>query len=168
MLILTAPNGPPENFTGLAISSQNIHLYWDPPLRRLQNGFIVGYRVKVLETNTGHTSIKFVSTPAMSITLTSLHPYYTYSCTVAAMTTVGLGPYSTDIYITTFQDGKSSLHNIAYKCRLTMNCIIVHITQYLMELHRTFLLAQAHHFEHMQHGHLHLLKIRMASYWVTS
>ena len=98
------PDGVPENVTGWAVSSQNIDLYWDPPLLELQNGFIVGYRLKATETNTGYTFV--ISTPSTSHTFTSLHPYYTYSCTIAAMTVVGLGPFSAAIYITTFEDGK--------------------------------------------------------------
>ena len=39
-----------------------------------------------------------------SLTLTSLHPYYVYSFSVAAVT-VGIGPYSTAINTTTDEDG---------------------------------------------------------------
>ena len=50
----------------------------------------------VTEVETGATMTLF--TEATSLTVTSLHPYYTYSCTVAAETT-GLGPFSYPVEI---------------------------------------------------------------------
>ena len=98
----TAPDGSPENVTGMATNSTTIDLSWDPPPRQLQNGYIVEYRVNVTETDTGDSFS--VTTTDTSLVVTSLHPYYTYSCIVAAVT-IGVGPYSTVINITTEEAG---------------------------------------------------------------
>ena len=98
-----APDGAPGNVTGSATSSTSIRLTWDTPARNLQNGYIVEYRVRVTEKNTGRASTSTVTD--RSLTLTSLHPYYIYLFSVAAVT-VGIGPYSIAINITTDEDGE--------------------------------------------------------------
>ena len=99
-----APDGAPENVTGSATSSTSIKITWDPPERNLQNGYIVQYRVTVTETETGTVS-KWNVTDT-SLTVTSLHPYYVYTVSVAAET-VGIGPYSDGVNVTTDEDSKT-------------------------------------------------------------
>ena len=77
---------------------------WDPPARNLQNGYIVQYHVTVTETDTS-TESKLNVTSA-SLTVTSLHPYYVYTISVAAETVVGIGPYSDGVNVTTDEDGR--------------------------------------------------------------
>ena len=138
--MLTAPDGAPENVTGSATSSTSIRLTWDTPARNLQNGYIVEYRVIVTETNTGMASTSTVTD--RSLTLTSLHPYYIYSCSVAAVT-VGIGPYSVAINVTTDEDGETlhctyvfSLYCIVSKLqfqldhhRISQHCLLLHLWQ---------------------------------------
>jgi receptor-type tyrosine-protein phosphatase Q len=92
------PDGPPQNVSGSATSSTSIEVTWDPPTRHLQNGYVVEYRVTERETDTGTVSRWTVTDT--SLTVTSLHPYYEYTYSIAAVT-VGIGPYSTAISITT-------------------------------------------------------------------
>ena len=56
------------------------------------------------ETMTGQISL--YSTTLHYKTIYSLHPFYNYSCEVAAYT-VGLGPYSDAVSIVTQEDGQS-------------------------------------------------------------
>ena len=56
------------------------------------------------ETDTS-TESKFNVTSA-SLTVTSLHPYYVYTISVAAETVVGIGPYSDGVNVTTDEDGR--------------------------------------------------------------
>ena len=107
----TAPSGPPENISVSAINSTSIDISWEPPARNLQNGYIVEYHVTVAETNTG--SFVFSVITGTSLHLTSLHPYYIYACSVAAVT-VGIGPYSDAIEITTDEAGELSSININF------------------------------------------------------
>ena len=74
---------------------------WEPP--EDPNGDIREYRVNVTEEETGRV-FQF-STNTTSITIGSLHPYYTYNCKVVAVT-IGLGPFSTVITLRTAEDGR--------------------------------------------------------------
>ena len=47
-------------------------------------------------------------TAATSVTVPALHPFYTYTCTIAAVT-IGEGPYSEELTITMPEDGKHIL-----------------------------------------------------------
>ena len=104
-----APSGPPQNVSGIAVSSTKIQLSWEPPLSHHQNGMIQSYTVTVFEVNTNTTHEVHQDIYHSSITLTGLHPYYEYKLSVAAYT-VGLGP-SSFVYVTTLQDGKYSYIN---------------------------------------------------------
>ena len=58
----------------------------------------------MVELETG-TALRFFSDPDITeATIGSLHPYYTYSCTILAVT-VGEGPPSTVITVRTAEDG---------------------------------------------------------------
>ena len=71
-------------------------LAWDPPLLEVRNGIIQQYMIRVTELETGR--VWNLSTPAMGINVTSLHPYYTYNSTVAAVTS-DTGPFSPPLVI---------------------------------------------------------------------
>ena len=49
------------------------------------------------------------------LTVTELHPYHTYSCRVAAATSIGIGPFTPAILLETLEDGKSVIIAIACK-----------------------------------------------------
>ena len=86
------------------MSSSGISLFWDPPPADAQNGIITRYMIRITEVETGRSFSLFSATT--SVNVTSLHPYYTYNCTIAAVTIVGDGPYTTSITIVTLQDGR--------------------------------------------------------------
>lgn len=52
------------------------------------------YTVQIRETETNIVTTLSTDHEPTSVTVTSLHPYYTYSVTVAAGTTAGVGPFS--------------------------------------------------------------------------
>ena len=102
---LTAPSGPPLNSTAVTstITSTGFSLQWSEPAIDEQNGIIKYYVIRVTELETGNT---FENTSnSTSFSYFSLHPYYTYQCKVAAYT-VGLGPFTNVISVTTLEDGK--------------------------------------------------------------
>ena len=82
-------------------STTSLRLSWSPPPSEQQNGEIRHYSVRVTGTDTD------VSTTAtgLSITVPSLHPYYFYQYSVAAVT-VGTGPYSEPETVRMPPDGK--------------------------------------------------------------
>ena len=99
---------------GEAISSTSIQLEWEPPPHEHHNGEIDYYTVLCLEIETGVTQSRY-TTPSTEITISGLHPFYTYSCNISAVT-VGPGP-SSEISITTLEDGTIT---IVYLCSMAV------------------------------------------------
>ena len=85
------------------MSSTIITLFWDPPPADARNGIITRYRINITEVETERPILRFSSTT--SVNVTSLHPYYTYNCAIAAETIIGAGPYTSVITVVTLQDG---------------------------------------------------------------
>ena len=78
---------------------------WSPPQFEDRNGAIQHYIVNLTERET-ESEFGAVTTQ-MGITFSSLHPYYTYVCTVYAVT-IGAGPGAEPVSITTMEDSKCS------------------------------------------------------------
>ena len=82
---------------------------WDsvPPID--QNGIIIMYEVlyQPLETFGGtlQTLIRNVSMTEMAVVLTDLQEFNSYSILIRAYTSVGEGPYSEDLTVTTLENG---------------------------------------------------------------
>ena len=98
------PETAPLQFTVQATDSQTLVLSWEPPLPEDRNGIITNYTVNITEMETGR-QFQLV-TDNTTITAFPLHPHYTYSCTVAAETSVGLGPYTALRAVQMPEDGK--------------------------------------------------------------
>ena len=101
--IYAVPSGPPQNVSGLSINSTSIMLSWRAPRFEDRNGAIRHYIINVTELETG--SEFGAITIQMAITFSFLHPYYTYVCTVYAVT-VGAGPGAEPVSVTTVEDSK--------------------------------------------------------------
>lgn len=101
-----APGGPPQSVSAQPLNSTTLNLAWEPPLPQVQNGVIQQYIIKIIEVDT--RMVTNLSTEATSVNVTSLHPYYTYSCAIAAETS-GVGPFSSPVVIQLPESGKSSL-----------------------------------------------------------
>ena len=88
----------------MPINSTAIELSWSPPSRDHQNGVIESYTVLVVEQQTNSTVATLQNIQHTNIIITSLHPHYDYTLSVAAHT-VALGPYGS-VAVRTNQDGK--------------------------------------------------------------
>ena len=88
---------------GRALTSTSILVQWDPPLVEHQNGEIESYIIICIEQNTGRT-LRLDTTPITNVTISELHPFYSYVCNVSAVT-VDSGPFSDTINVTTLEDG---------------------------------------------------------------
>ena len=97
------PTAPPGNLTVVVLDSRSLRLSWNPPPDEHQNGEVLGYSITVTAVRAG-TKLQYNST-STSLTVSDLHPYYTYHCRVAALTTAGMGPFTTVVEQTTEQDG---------------------------------------------------------------
>ena len=114
-LTLSAPSDPPQNVIGVPTSSRSISLSWQPP--SIPNGVIRQYRVSFTEQDSSQSWQ--LTTTSLGRQITGLHPYYTYSVRVAAVT-IAEGPNSSVIQIQTYQDGNYIIH-----CKLAfMHCIL--------------------------------------------
>ena len=99
----TAPSLPPLNFRSNARNSTSVQLTWLPPEPSGQNGIIQHYIISITEVDTSRLFQTMSS--SIFVTIADLHPYYTYTFTVAAVT-VGQGPYSEEISVQTLEDGE--------------------------------------------------------------
>ena len=96
------PSGPPQN-TNLTINdSRSLILNWEVPLPQDVNGIVIDYTINISST-LGTNSI-LVGSNITSYTLTSLKPYIAYTCIIAAYTSVGRGPFSVGVTISTPED----------------------------------------------------------------
>ena len=86
------------------MSPYSIVINWEPPPEEEQSGVIIGYTIKVTQTDTLVATQYF--TTSTSITITSLEPYTTYLCVVAADTAVGTGPFSHLVFVQTLEAGQ--------------------------------------------------------------
>ena len=105
LFCVIAPTASPFNVrvTEDSISPSSFGLEWQSPSNEQLNGELIGYLVTVIELNTGAIYTNLTSTPY--IVLDYLHPYYSYNCSVAAVT-VSTGPFSDGIIVQTAQAGK--------------------------------------------------------------
>ena len=103
----TDPSGTPSNTTGLALNSTHIYIDWDPPPLDQQNGELREYRITINEVETSILRTISSDSDVTEAIVGPLHPYYTYNCTILAVT-VGEGPPSTVITVRTEEDGKTS------------------------------------------------------------
>lgn len=101
--IILVPSSGPENVWGTSLSPYNIELHWDPPSTETQNGDIVFYHINI--THISSRKVQVVEVPGNSsfYSRDDFHPYYTYICTVHAVT-IGAGP-GTSVIITTKETG---------------------------------------------------------------
>ena len=101
---LIAPTSPPEDVTITNVSSTEIYISWTEPLEDQINGIIRNYEIELAEVE---TNVIITETTAHNeIIVSSLHPYYQYKVSVAAVT-IATGPFSTPLSVTTKEAGNS-------------------------------------------------------------
>ena len=103
--LFAAPVSPPVNATvdSSSIAYNGFTLQWSPPESQYQNGVVDYYLINVVEVETG--AVTNYTSLSTTYYISPLHPAYTYQCTVAAYT-VGLGPFSNYIVVTTAEHGE--------------------------------------------------------------
>ena len=105
---------PPQNFEAVPESSTSMTMTWTPPAIENQNGIITGYVINMTAMNTQETFQLIVTNNTLYIHVDSLVPFTTYVCVIAAHTSVGLGPYSTAVFVTTHEDGTECIRDIKF------------------------------------------------------
>ena len=112
--IFSVPSGTPQNFVVTADSSRSLQLTWESPTEISSNGPITGYTVVIVSDSGFFMEYMTIDT---QLIIRDLSPFTTYVCSVAANTTIGQGPYTMNVSITTPEDGMSlsgilNLHSI--------------------------------------------------------
>lgn len=109
-----------------SLSSTTIEVTWAevPPSDR--NGLIILYEIQYEPlgepgSTPGQPARRTTNTTELSVLLTDLNPFMTYTISVRAYTGVGHGPYSDVMFETTEQDGKQTL---LYSSP-TLNCFML-------------------------------------------
>ena len=102
--ISIVPRTPPLNVSGTVLNSSSIVLNWNPPDVEDQNGIVRYYVVNVTEVQTANV-FEFTAN-ATGLSITSLHPAYTYEITVSAAT-IGPGPFSPALTLQTAEAGRN-------------------------------------------------------------
>ena len=143
------------------ISPTSFTLTWDPPSQEVRNGIIQQYTIWITELETGR-SITLTSA-STTVNVTSLHPYYTYNCSVAAETSA-IGPFSSPVVI---QLPESRKYNITWNRLGVFTLISSQFSQLLLVLHLMFQPDKSLPLVSHCHGQLHLQKIIMVSYVTT-
>ena len=104
--LYSVPGEPPRNVRGQSDSSTSVLVVWDPPRQEVLYGVLRGFRIRyvvVRNSNNMSNTIELVSDQHSSYVIRNLKEFTNYSVEVAAVT-VGEGPYSTPIIVTTDQD----------------------------------------------------------------
>ena len=123
IIIFLVPSGFPQSFTEIVDSSRSIAFNWQAPPVSEQNGIIISYTINVTETRSSYGLQQMVHRSQTSITVTSLLPFTTYSCSIAASTSVGIGPFSTLLIATTFEDGMMYDYKVHREC-IYLDCTV--------------------------------------------
>ncbi len=103
----SAPSAPPQNVAVTDVTNSSLLLQWSPPAEEERNGLIQYYTITVTEEDTGRV-IHFQSL-STKLWVQHLHPFYMYTCSVAALT-VDVGPFSSPITVTTLES--RTLHSV--------------------------------------------------------
>ena len=114
-LLLTGPSVPPQDITTMVINSTSISVSWNPPPFLDQNGDIIGYQLMITNQNRTNSSTFVVNvTNTTSYVAINLQEFEVYNFEIAAMTVIGLGPFSDAVSNQTFEDGKYTLICLVY------------------------------------------------------
>ena len=85
------------------MSPRSASMSWSPPPADDINGVILRYIINVTVMGTGQT-FQLISTTT-TLTISTLSPYRTYICIITAVTSAGIGPYSSQVRLITPQAG---------------------------------------------------------------
>ena len=122
----------------MAINSTSAHLSWLPPDEDQHNGDIRHYNIRIVALHSGR-EFQLNSTNDTTI-YTGLHPAYTYSFTVAAVT-VEIGPYSDPAIAIMPEDGMHTFFVFCFKTLKMLSLITQHFAYLNMATVREVLLC---------------------------
>lgn len=113
------PQSPPQNVTANSITPYTVDMEWRPPNESEWNGILRGYQIRYAETTFTSTTtsqpqlrawmeIYISSANQTNYTISQLHSSTSYCIQVTAVTTVGIGPYSQPLYVSTLENDSNN------------------------------------------------------------
>ena len=111
LVLLSEPDGAPQNVTGQKTSSTSILVTWEEVQAELRNGIIAGYTLKYRSLTENDNGIVKAGPNGRQANLTGLKEFVEYNISVVAFTVKGDGPPSV-IVVRTDQDSKSNNLNV--------------------------------------------------------
>ena len=104
-LSLLDPNGAPE-ITSASVTTHTVTLSWTALPEDQWNGNLTGYAIS------SHSEGLVVEVPAHQLTITlEARPFTEYILSVAAVNSVGMGPFSDTTIVRTKEDGELVQHS---------------------------------------------------------
>ena len=119
-LYCAVPSGAPSNISAVTVTSENISLEWIAPEPAERNGVILGYIIRYVHFQAGRSST--VEAQTTDVFISNLEPHNLYTFSIAARTTIGIGPFSENIQIRTAEAGELN------RCRDGCDEIFTHST----------------------------------------
>ena len=117
--LITVPTDVPRDVSVTVASSRSIMLSWERPPQEEENGLLIRYDVIVIETQINYTddgteirgmerylNQTYNVSAGRRQTIDMLHPDYNYTVRIAAVTGLGVGPFSDAIIVRTQMDGE--------------------------------------------------------------
>ena len=111
LVLLSEPDGAPQNVTGQKTSSTSILVTWEEVQAELRNGIIAGYTLKYRSLTENDNGIVKAGPNGRQANLTGLKEFVEYNISVVAFTVQGDGPPSV-IVVRTDQDSESNKLNV--------------------------------------------------------
>ena len=111
MVLLSEPDGAPQNVTGQNTSSTSILVSWEEVQAELRNGIITGYNITYQSLTENDNGFLQASPNDHLANLTGLKEFVEYNISVVAFTVKGDGPPSV-IVVRTDQDSKPNNLNV--------------------------------------------------------
>ena len=111
MVLLSEPDGTPQNVTGQTTSSTSILVSWEEVQAELRNGIITGYNITYQSLTENDNGFLQASPNDHLANLTGLKEFVEYNISVVAFTVKGDGLPSV-IVVRTDQDSKPNNLNV--------------------------------------------------------
>ena len=121
IITTSVPSAPPQNVTVTSVDPASLMVTWQPPPLIDQNGPIISYVVTYQRM--GYADVMNVSVNGTHFALTGLIPFVNYSVSLAAITTDGVGVFSSIKSQVSGQDSKYESKIFTYVPMLAVNYI---------------------------------------------
>ena len=98
LVMFAVPSEAPQNLRVTKVSTHSVSLTWKAPPFASRNGAIIDYTIQVLDKR---NIVSHLSSKQPSVTLQDLEDNRLYNFSVAANTSIGVGPYSLHLTVKT-------------------------------------------------------------------